>query len=811
MKISLAVCAGMAVIFFPQSALNTAPLPIWWQKLGWTLVHSLWQMAIIAVLASVAVRLLHKRTAHVRYVVAISFLWLMVIAPAITWQTIGAVSPTDGPSIKVAGDDSKSILAPGKTIASNSGKPTDAGTDWQLVMLPAEDLPPRFDPNPAPSSRATQFPRLARTSPLFGGADRILSSFKPWLRHVVLAWLLGVALSCLRPVTGLWVQWQLRHHGLSAVTEDVQHLLNNLAKRMRLKCFVQVSESVIARAPMVVGYFNPLILLPASVLTGLTLDQLKSLLAHELAHIRRHDWIVNAIQVVIETLMFYHPAVWWLSNRIRNERELCCDDLAISVVQDKVAYGQMLLALEQMRPPVGFATAATGGDLVQRVRRLLPDHGVRARDNCGWLAGTIILLILITGLAGWSVTSTLASNSGSGTDIPAAERDSGDLDSAEQGAVSRPADKWTVVQGRIVVEGQTGIPAGLKLQRRITGGNFAEQVKDVEFNKLGEFSFEVPYDLAFVTVYATSTETAPGSSPRFEVRQGQPVDPLTIKLTRGFPAQLVLRSRDGSQPKSGVATVSLRNVFEPRLGSYPVTQQGKVTIPHCPSDQLQIDLWMPGFEEQRIYRSLSAVEATEVIVEPTPAARFQLVDSHGRPVPGANIRLFSRVRAGFFMSPRIQRESRPVWATSDDQGRVELTTLCKIDPMPTNMPGPAEYAFEINSPGLAPSYIGNVRAGSDLGRIVLSDSLSVQGQIIRDAQRPERVHVKWRQATVAQGTDAGKGDWTTATLEEKMADWHSTCQACVRDLLTCSSLIQTPPFPKMKQEACSARLNFMGC
>ena len=117
---------------------------------------------------------------------------------------------------------------------------------------------------------------------------------------------------------------------------------------------------------------KPVVLLPASALAGLTPQQLEAILAHELAHIRRHDYLVNLLQTLVETLLFYHPAVWWLSRRIRIERENCCDDLAVSLCGDPCTYARALADLEALRGPArSLAMAANGGSLLQRVRRLL--------------------------------------------------------------------------------------------------------------------------------------------------------------------------------------------------------------------------------------------------------------------------------------------------------------------------------------------------------------------------------------------------------------------------------------------------------
>jgi HEAT repeat protein len=152
---------------------------------------------------------------------------------------------------------------------------------------------------------------------------------------------------------------------------------------------------------MVVGWLRPVILLPASALTGLTPQQLEAIIAHELAHIRRHDYLINLLQAVIETLLFYHPAVWWVSRQIRQEREHCCDDLAVAVCGDSLTYARALLEMEQLRAAgPQLAMAVNGGSLMNRIQRLVGAQPKHANRFGGLFAGVITLTTLISAVAG---------------------------------------------------------------------------------------------------------------------------------------------------------------------------------------------------------------------------------------------------------------------------------------------------------------------------------------------------------------------------------------------------------------------------
>src|SRR6266700_8429858 len=165
---------------------------------------------------------------------------------------------------------------------------------------------------------------------------------------MMLIWLTDVTILTLRLLTGwLWVK-RIRTHGVTPAEPSWNRLLVRVACRLHIRRAITLLESTLVEVPTVIGWLKPVVLLPVSALGGLAPQQLEAILAHELAHIRRHDCLVNLLQTLVETLLFYHPAVWWLSRRIRIERENCCDDLAVSLCGDPVAYATALADLESL-------------------------------------------------------------------------------------------------------------------------------------------------------------------------------------------------------------------------------------------------------------------------------------------------------------------------------------------------------------------------------------------------------------------------------------------------------------------------------
>ena len=225
---------------------------------------------------------------------------------------------------------------------------------------------------------------------------------EPLLPTLILVWIAGVSMLSLRLLTGwIWVQ-RLRTRGNAPAADEWQRMAPRLSRRLHIARAITLLESTLVDVPTVIGWLKPVVLLPASALAALSPQQLEAILAHELAHIRRHDYLVNLLQTLVETVLFYHPAVWWLSRRIRIERENCCDDLAVSLCGDPVAYANALADLESLRsetaPTHHIAMAATGGALLQRVRRLLGAPSSHIGRGPAWLAGSVALL-LIGGIA----------------------------------------------------------------------------------------------------------------------------------------------------------------------------------------------------------------------------------------------------------------------------------------------------------------------------------------------------------------------------------------------------------------------------
>jgi beta-lactamase regulating signal transducer with metallopeptidase domain len=202
--------------------------------------------------------------------------------------------------------------------------------------------------------------------PVAGGPtwERLL----PWF---VVLWLSGVVVFSARIAAGWRKASRLRQAAAGPVPREWQQALDELIRRMRVSAPVRLLASALAPAPAVVGWLRPAILMPIEAMAGLPIEQVRALLAHELAHVLRQDYLVNILQSIAEAALFYHPAVWWVSGQIRTERELCCDDLAVEASGDVLTYATALAELDgRRRVRLQAVMAADGGSLVHRIRRL---------------------------------------------------------------------------------------------------------------------------------------------------------------------------------------------------------------------------------------------------------------------------------------------------------------------------------------------------------------------------------------------------------------------------------------------------------
>jgi TonB family protein len=294
--------------------------------LGWTLVHFCWQGALVAGMLWCVLGLLGGRSSQARYRAACVAMLLMVALPLITFARIAA----DEYHARSVAHRMAMVLDMSMFLqvgADGSGAP------WPLRIVVA--------------------------------LDRAM----PWL---LCAWLLGALFFVVRLNFGLVAARRLSRIGIEPPSAALQQMFEALCRRIGVLRVVRLLHSARVQVPTVIGWLRPVVLIPVSCLAGLSTDQVEAILCHELAHVRRHDYLVSVFQSLAEALLFYHPAVWWVSKQVRRERECCCDEFALANGGDALAYARALSYLEERRAAFPeFSLGANGGVLTMRIKRLL--------------------------------------------------------------------------------------------------------------------------------------------------------------------------------------------------------------------------------------------------------------------------------------------------------------------------------------------------------------------------------------------------------------------------------------------------------
>ena len=291
--------------------------------IGWTVLHSLWQVALIALLMSVVLFLIDDRKAKTRYTISLTAMSLALISSAVTFLYFYS---------------------------------QEGGVETLTAMV---DIVPFM-------AEANDYS--------VGYLDSIRLYFKEHLSLITSVWVCGVLFFVFRLIGGyVYLQHLTRSH--QGVHEVLTYSLNKLKKTLNIKKEISIFQSAKVSAPMVIGYVKPCILFPLGVVNQLDVQEVEAVIIHELAHIQRHDFLINILQSIGEIVFYYHPAAWWISANIKAERENCCDDLAIKHCGDSMAYAKVLVKLQELKfdrvPGLALGFSRNKKSLVHRVRRIL--------------------------------------------------------------------------------------------------------------------------------------------------------------------------------------------------------------------------------------------------------------------------------------------------------------------------------------------------------------------------------------------------------------------------------------------------------
>jgi bla regulator protein BlaR1 len=325
---------------------------------GWTLIHAVWQGTLFALIAFAGFYLLKSKSASLRYNFGIALLGIQVLSSAATFTYY----------------------------------------HLHLSAVTAAGLKP-LTGLVANVSKATYHPSVTA---------KVILWLNLHLNELVFCWLIGAVILMLR-FAGGWIYTQrLRSNAQMVTDKQWKARFGILIAKLDITQSVEFKETAQILTPIVIGAIRPVVLVPIGLLTGLSISQTEAILAHELAHIRRNDYLINILQSFVDVVFFFHPALWWLSERIRTEREHCCDDIAIAACNDKFSFAEALLKVAewQQAPRLAMAFASRKPLLLQRVRRVL---GVNPKTE-GLRSNRALSLVFISLLIGFSMYAVAQQN-----------------------------------------------------------------------------------------------------------------------------------------------------------------------------------------------------------------------------------------------------------------------------------------------------------------------------------------------------------------------------------------------------------------
>jgi len=329
----------------------------------WTLLHSLWQGLIVALLAGIIMVLTKRSSSSLRYNLLCGLLFLFLGVSGYTFYR---------------------ELPPAVSISAASATPSSVVSPAAAALIPAAAAVAQ--PSAAPAASAV----------VQSGIDRLIQYFNTHAALVVLIWFIIFLGRFVQLLSALVYAQRIRYYQISAAPAEWHQRLQELLRKVRITRPVLLLESTLIKVPVVVGFLKPAILVPVGMLAHISPDQVESILLHELAHIRRQDYLFNLVQNVVDTLFFFNPAMIWISSLIRTERENCCDDIAIRETRSRRRLIEALVSFHEYEQTAGgyaLSFAAKENQVVRRVKRIVhkKNHSLNAGERVLLTTGLLIL------------------------------------------------------------------------------------------------------------------------------------------------------------------------------------------------------------------------------------------------------------------------------------------------------------------------------------------------------------------------------------------------------------------------------------
>ncbi|NRB73469.1 MAG: carboxypeptidase regulatory-like domain-containing protein [Verrucomicrobiales bacterium] len=640
-----------------------------WQALVPALLHTLWVGAVSALGLAAILRWLPASRGCLRYVFSLVGMLVVVMGGLVAWG-----------------------------VENRSG-----GIEAERVVLQSKTVLPIQSSTPEPSQSESVESALSSSEVSAGSALN-------WQAWAAALWLVGLALMLVRFFLALGAGARLRRSMKAGnVAGSLQELCDRVCGQIgvRMKVALRVSEEV--AMPAVIGVFRPVILWPSSWLTGLSQDQLVAVLSHELAHIRRHDYLINLLQMLIEAVLFFNPAVWWISRQIRLEREACCDAEAAEVTGAPVDVARMLSQIaassvgagQEGMPSAAVALGQSESGLLERVWRLLdPEYRPSMRLSWPALGAAVIMFAVVLGLGGGGAELAVAAVL-DGEEHVAKVREIQDKAAPLYRKGSYPYDLRVTVTGTVQTFDGRPIPSEASVSIESTrlsysAGYGAKLREDGSFVANG-------VQPGKIQVSVRAAGYAPAVSEAILPRPGESVEVPELVLGEGFAMTALLMDESG-HPIGGATLALLLMVEGEWVDKREVVTdaQGMARGTCLTAGELRATVQVPGF--QKLTQSFDSVEGGELslVLRKSRPVLGRVVDAAtGEPVPNAAIRLVKEPGWGG-SDPRDEslRNADPF-----TQGNLE--GVFAIDTLEERK----SYTFWFEADGYRPQFVSGIKSG----------------------------------------------------------------------------------------------------
>jgi beta-lactamase regulating signal transducer with metallopeptidase domain/protocatechuate 3,4-dioxygenase beta subunit len=717
------------------------------------LLHSLWQGLVIAGLLLLFLKSKAAKDANVRYIAGLIALTAIVLCGLFTWAVL----------------DYEPLPA-GETLAGNSPSEMTISISGQIE-----------------SSKESNLTRPATLETDSYGEGFAESNWRVW---AICVWLIGVVVMLLRAICVVVGGSRLRQQCRALEDEHISGLVEQLRKSLGIVRQIRVAVSEHILVPGVVGCIRPILLLPLSMVSGVPADDLRAILAHELAHIRRYDYLVNFCQMVVEAILFFNPAVWWISKHIRFEREACCDKAGVTATGQRIRYAEVLAGWAQRlrqtnvrvaTTAIGFGRADESGSMLERVRRIVV-VGHRPRLRVSWYIATITLilsLVMLVGLwRGTTMTVALA-----GKLLTPQER----IDKMKELAKTHdPQEREYGPEDRLQLSGTIKTADGSELPenaRFVVHGYRARHSTGIfkGMPRNGIFSTSLGY-YNKVLFSVTAPGYAPLISKTYEPQPGDTISDVELVLDKGFAGRVRFVNKEGlpiaGTNLSGIYFMAIKNGWSSlhKIEEVISGDDGIAVIEHCIERPAKMSAQADGYQEDSS-RDIE-LKPGEVFVwelaDGKPTTGIVVSRETGEPVADAEIRLCRKDKSDHRWS--FGSNSGIVLAKTDNQGQFVLGSLSNE----------WEYTFIVDAESYNRTALKGVKMGDEGLRVELGPELYLRGKIIGDVNELETMSrkpiVRWNSGYDSGHNNVDDNGW--AEIEVADGAGHFTISNILGDYLT---------------------------